>query len=135
MLKSLPTLLAASMFGGLAALAAGPAAAGEDGRTIFAQNCAACHQLTGKGIPGAFPSLAGSKIATGPQALAVDRVLNGHGGMPSFKASLGDDQIAEVLTYVRLSFGNHAAKITPEFVAKARGGAQSRPDLVKMQAH
>ena len=128
-------LLAALALGGLIVPVAARADIPQDGQTIFAQNCAACHQLTGKGIPGAFPALAGSKLAIGPQAGPVDRVLNGHGGMPSFKASLSDSQIAAVLTYVRSSFGNHAAKITPEFVAKARGGVQAKTDPVKMQAH
>jgi mono/diheme cytochrome c family protein len=128
-------LLAAFAVGASLALAPTGADAAEDGQAIFAQNCAACHQLTGKGVAGAFPALAGSKLATGPQAGPVDRVLNGHGGMPSFKASLSDEQIAAVLTYVRASFGNHAAKITPEVVAKARGGVQAKPELTKMQAH
>ena len=128
-------LLKAALFSGLIALASSGAEAAEDGQAIFAQNCAACHQVTGKGIPGAFPALAGSKLATGPQEGPVDRVLKGHGGMPAFQTSLSDAQIAAVLTYVRSSFGNHAAKITPEFVARVRGGAQTKPEPTKMQAH
>ena len=38
------------------------------GEKVFAANCAACHQATGKGVPGAFPALDGSKIVNGPKA-------------------------------------------------------------------
>ncbi len=77
------------------------------GGKVFAANCAACHQATGKGVPGAFPALDGSKIVTGPKADQVKLVLNGKQGtaMASFK-QLSDTDLAAVITYTRNSWGN-----------------------------
>ena len=135
MLKRICASLARAISVGIVVFAATQAFAADDGQAIFAQNCAACHQPTGKGIPGAYPALAGGKIATGPQAVPVDRVLSGHGGMPSFRNALSNTQISAVLNYVRSSFGNHAAPISSEFVAIARGGRQSDPPPPQMPAH
>jgi mono/diheme cytochrome c family protein len=96
-----------------------------DGATTFAENCAACHQPEGQGIPGAFPALAGNVFAQGPADLVARTVLNGRGGMPSFSSDLTDEQIAAVLTHVRSSWGNHAPPITVDVVAGARKGAAS----------
>lgn len=91
----------------------------------FGDNCAACHQFDGKGIEGAFPALAGDKFVLGPIDAPVRTVLNGRGGMPSFRADLSDDRIAAALTYVRSHWGNHAPPVAPEDVAKLRGDAGS----------
>ena len=48
----------------LLALTAGGAQAA-DGRTLYVENCAACHRPNGVGVPGAFPTLVGSKVVTG----------------------------------------------------------------------
>jgi len=48
---------------GLVAAARGPQP--PDGKQLYAANCAACHQLDGRGIPGAFPALAGSRVVQG----------------------------------------------------------------------
>lgn len=93
---------------------------------LFNQNCAACHQATGKGVPGAFPALAGNAFVQGPAAPVAATVLNGRGAMPSFGAELSDAQIAAVLTYVRSSWGNHASAVSPALVAGARN-AGSHP--------
>ena len=104
---------------------------------MFAQNCSACHQLTGKGIPGAFPALAGSKLVQGSAPPLAILVLNGRGGMPTFKAELTDEQIADILSYVRTSWGNKAPVLTAAAVAKVRsGGAASSPGKTgATQAH
>jgi mono/diheme cytochrome c family protein len=69
-----------------------------DGKTIFAQTCGSCHTLADAGTTGTVgPNLDAAKPA---QALVVDRVTNGQGAMPSFKGSLGADQIAAVAEYV-----------------------------------
>ena len=94
-----------------------------DGAKVFAENCAACHQAQGQGIPGAFPALAGDFFVQGPADLAAKTVLNGRGGMPSFSADLTDEQIAAVLSHIRASWGNHAPPIAPDLVAAARKGA------------
>lgn len=91
------------------------------GEKLYAANCAACHQADGKGIPGAFPGLAGSKVATGDAAAHIDIVLNGKEGtaMAAFKDQLNDADIAAVLTYERTAWGNAATAVQPADV-KAR---------------
>jgi cytochrome c oxidase subunit 2 len=51
------------------------------GQQVFMANCAACHQATGKGVPGAFPALDGSKIVLGPPEAQIALVLNGKPGI------------------------------------------------------
>ena len=106
-----------------------------DGATTFAQNCSACHQLTGKGIPGAFPALAGDPFVQGaPQKVALT-LLNGRGGMPSFRNDLTDAQIAAAISYIRSSWGNHAPPIDAAFVAHLRGGGGPENAGAALQAH
>lgn len=91
------------------------------GKTVYEKNCAVCHQVTGAGLPPAFPALTGSKIATGPifgddgkylKDSHLDRLLNGKGVMPAWKAILNDTEIAAVITYERQALGN-AATVDP----------------------
>ena len=91
------------------------------GATIYAANCVACHQATGKGVPGAFPALEGSKVVNGPAEGQIAIVLNGKAGtaMPSWK-SLSDVDIASVITYTRNSWGNHAGDVMPAQIKAAR---------------
>ena len=105
------------------------------GEAMFAQNCSACHQLTGKGVPGAFPQLVGDPIVLGPSDKLSALVLRGRGGMPSFKADLTDEQIAPILTYVRSAWGNHAPAIAPAVVRTARGSNAPAPPSQAIQAH
>jgi cytochrome c oxidase subunit II len=81
------------------------------GQGVFAANCAACHQATGKGVPGAFPALDGSKVVNGPKADQLALVLAGRQGtaMASFK-HLSDTDLAAVVTYTRNSWGNHTGE-------------------------
>lgn len=77
-----------------------PNSAGDAGRgkQVFASNCSGCHGLTGHGGNG------GPDLSTRPTAKNVTRVLdqvrNGGGGMPPFKGSLSQQQIADVAAYV-----------------------------------
>jgi mono/diheme cytochrome c family protein len=103
-------------------LAAAPAraqAAG-DGKALFLKNCAACHQASGKGIPGAFPALAGSKFVTGDHAEVAGVLLKGRGGMPDFSANISDRDMAAILTYVRSDWGNQADALTEAEIHKLR---------------
>ncbi|QJU58942.1 cytochrome c [Sphingomonas sp. AP4-R1] len=117
--------LAATLSGGLAA----PALAAPDGKALFAGNCAACHQAAGEGIPGAFPALAKNKFVVGDPKLVAATVLNGRGGMPSFRDSLKDDELGAILSFVRTSWSNKAPPIpAATFAAVRTGKAQaSRP--------
>lgn len=115
-------LLLAACAGGLAFSAARARPPAPSGATIFAQNCAACHQAQGQGVPGAFPKLQGDAFVRGPAPQVAYLLTHGRGGMPSFASDLDDGQIAAVLTYVRSAWGNHAPPITPATVAAARKG-------------
>ncbi len=77
------------------------------GEKVYAANCVACHQATGKGVPGAFPALAGSPKVLGPAADQIGLLLNGVSGtaMASFK-QLSDVELAAVMTYTRNAWGN-----------------------------
>ena len=83
-----------------------------EGEKVYAANCVACHQANGKGIPGTFAALDGSKIATGPKAEHINIVMNGKNGtaMAAFK-HLTDVQIAAVVTYERNAWGNTAGDV------------------------
>lgn len=116
----------------------------EMGRNLYNKNCAACHQLDGKGLPPAFPPLiAGSafsggenmtkpleergflkdgKIVLGPVEKHLDIVVNGIPGtsMQSWK-QLNDLEIAAIVTYERNAFGNDSGEVVqPPDVGKAR---------------
>ena len=77
------------------------------GEKVYASNCVACHQATGKGNPPAFPPLEGSKVVNGPKENQIAILLNGRQGsaMASFK-QLSDVEIAAVITYTRSAWGN-----------------------------
>lgn len=105
----------------LAALIATPAlAAGPDGAALFGQNCSACHQAEGQGIPGAFPALAGDKFVVGDAKAVAAKVLHGKNAMPAFSDSLNDAEIAAILTHVRSHWGNNAPPVTAADVTAAR---------------
>ena len=84
------------------------------GEKVYAANCLACHQATGKGVPPAFPPLDGSKVATGPKATQIALILAGKQGtaMASF-SRLSDAEIAAVITYTRSAWGTRPARCSP----------------------
>ena len=93
------------------------------GEGVYQANCLACHGPTGAGIPGAFPAITGSPIATGEAAGHIDIVLNGKAGtaMAAFKGQLSDVDIAAVLTFQRNALGNSVGDlIQPSEVKNAR---------------
>ena len=91
------------------------------GEKVYAANCVACHQASGRGAPPAFPPLAGSKVVNGPEQAQIDVVLNGRPGtaMAAFAKQLSDTDIAAVITYTRQAWGNKASDVQPAEV-KAR---------------
>lgn len=126
-----PTLFAAILTAGFSAGAAlaqsaAPSQAA-DGKTLFMKNCAACHQASGKGIPGAFPALAGNPFVQGAPAEVSAVLLKGRGGMPDFSNSLDDAEIAQVLAFVRSSWGNGAAPLSADDVAATRASLGVAP--------
>lgn len=103
-----------------------------DGKTVFATNCAACHQAGGTGIPGAFPALKGNTFVAGDGNLVIATVLKGRGGMPAFAESIDDAQLAAVISYVRTSWGNQAGAVTVADVAAVRK-TSGAGDVVKQE--
>jgi mono/diheme cytochrome c family protein len=112
-------------------------ASADRGKMVYMQTCMACHQLTGLGIPGAFPPLAKTEWVTGDTRRLTAIVLKGISGvmtvdgkiyatgMPqpdtTFPQLKDDKNVADVLNYVRTNFGNAATEaITPAFVADVR---------------
>jgi len=108
------------------------AAAQPTGEQLYNDNCAACHQKAGQGIPGAFPALKGDKAALGDEKAVAFLLLTGRGGMPAFKDSLSDPELASIMTYVRAAWGNKGKAMAPAVFAKARTGP---PPSTRLQAH
>lgn len=95
----------------------------EIGEKVYAANCLACHQATGAGIPGAFPSLVGSAIVTGDKSGHIDIVLNGKPAtaMAAFGKQLSDLDLAAVITYERNNWSNQTGDVVqPADVAARR---------------
>ncbi len=91
------------------------------GEAVYTKACASCHMPTGMGVPGAFPALKGSVIATGPLDGHLDRVVNGKQGtaMAAFGAQLNEVDLAAVITYERNAWGNNMGDmLQPIDVAK-----------------
>ncbi len=125
--KTTTILLAAAAF----ALAAGAASAQEifagaypeqSGQAIYVAICQGCHMPDAKGATGAgtYPALAGNKkLAAGAYPVLV--VLKGQKAMPDFGTSFSDVQIANVVNYIRTSFGNsYTDAVKPADVARLR---------------
>jgi mono/diheme cytochrome c family protein len=104
--------------------------------------CGACHQANGLGTAGTFPPLAASEWALEKDPARVIRIIldgltgpiqvNGvsyNSQMPGWRAQLNEEEIAQVATYIRQSWGNNASEVDAEQVAaikketEARGGA------------
>lgn len=101
------------------------------GNQLYSKYCKTCHQADGKGVRGMFPPLSGNAKVTGPSSDIIRIVLFGLDGpitvnerdynqpMPPQKY-LTDNQIADILTYVRSSWDNKASPVTPDEVLKVR---------------
>jgi len=111
------------------------------GKRIYTQNCSACHQPTGQGIPRLFPPLASSEWVVGNTEIGdnhlVTIILHGLQGPIEIKGTtfnnamppwqqLKDEQIASVLTFIRSEWGNSAPAITTDFVKSIRDQSSSR---------
>ncbi|OYX01406.1 MAG: cytochrome C [Caulobacter vibrioides] len=119
----------------LAAGLAAPAIASADGKSLYMDNCSACHQVSGKGVKGAFPPLAGAPLVQGPPKVLITTVLNGRAGMPAFKDDISDADLASILTYARTTWGNKGSAIKPADVAAARVAAKAAAKPRGLQAH
>jgi mono/diheme cytochrome c family protein len=104
----------------------------ETGRKVYAAQCAMCHGAEGKGQPPALPLLAGNQSITMASPVnPIRMVLNGgyppgtrknprpH-GMPPFSHILNDDEVAAVVTYIRVAWGNSGTPVGPAQVNELR---------------
>lgn len=100
------------------------------GQLVYEQNCLTCHQANGSGVPNLNPPLRETDWVLGDKNRLVNVLLKGLQGqeiegdvydnaMPAHDF-LTDDQIADVLTYIRSSFGNKASAVTPDEVKAVR---------------
>lgn len=92
------------------------------GKESYERICAACHQVSGEGLPPAFPPLKGSAVTTGPLSEHLKVVLHGRQGtaMQSWSA-LNDLEIASIVTYERNAWGNATGDtVQPADVKAAR---------------
>ena len=124
---------------GMALLAAACATAAEPsppdarppGQRLYGRHCLSCHQADGRGVPNLQPPIAGGNWVKGdPQALAMFVMTGGFDSasrkdaavdnvMPEFR-QLSDEDLAEVLSYIRAKFGGGASAVTAAEVAAAR---------------
>jgi mono/diheme cytochrome c family protein len=117
---------------------ASAAPAERSGAALYQATCAACHQPTGAGVPGAFPPLISSPwLLDDPETpirivlLGVQGKLQvaGHtydGAMPPFGKQLNDGEIARILTHARSAWGNQAAAIPEADVRRVRASLGTR---------
>jgi nitrite reductase (NO-forming) len=109
------------------------------GKSLYAGTCSVCHQNDGKGLPGVFPPLVKSDFIAGKDNAGLAHiVLNGLTGpvkvngqdyasvMPPM-SQLTDDEVANILTYVKNDFDNGGGRVTKDEVAKVRSGTP-RPE-------
>lgn len=84
------------------------------GESVYNKSCAACHQASGEGIPGVFPSLKGVGLAVGPIEAHINVVVHGVKGtaMQAFGDQLSEADIAAVVTYERNAWGNNMGDMT-----------------------
>ncbi|WP_430810289.1 MULTISPECIES: c-type cytochrome [unclassified Carboxylicivirga] len=101
------------------------------GKQAYLRHCMACHQRNANGLPGMYPPLANNKMVSGDPSPLIDIVLNGMSGeievngqkyngvMASYR-NLSDQEIADILNYLRTGFGNEGAEIVASDVKALR---------------
>jgi mono/diheme cytochrome c family protein len=108
-----------------------------DGKAVFTAQCVACHQATGRGLPGVFPPLDGSEWVQGDPRTIANILLHGingeisvagttyNGAMPAFK-HLGDAELAAVASYIRSNWSNHANSLPSTLFEQERKASSTR---------
>ena len=109
------------------------------GAGLYQSFCVKCHKETGNGEPGKFPKLTGNSIVLSENATSLIRLLlegsktaqtrrgPEHKEMPAFAKKFSDRQIAEVLSFIRNSWGNMAPPVTMRQVSSLRRALQTKP--------
>ena len=115
------------------AAAEGPASPLDAGKKLYNGNCANCHQSSGEGAPGSYPPLGGSEWVMGSKERLAAIMLAGVSGpitvkggtfstqvMPGWSSNFTDEKLADIMTYLRASWGNTGGAVKPDEVAAAR---------------
>jgi mono/diheme cytochrome c family protein len=109
------------------------------GEQVYTQVCVTCHQANGEGMTGVYPPLAGSDWMAKSNETLIKIVLHGLMGeievkgakynnvMSPWGSALNDEEVANVLTYVRSSWGNTGDAVKPEEVKAVRDANQGHP--------
>ena len=112
-----------------------------NGRQLYLENCASCHQESGRGLPDKYPSLSHSSWVLGAPNRLVVLTLDGvrdtqttsekkqAGVMPAYRTGLTPANMAAVLTYIRQSWGNNASPISADYVQKLYSAQPFRADF------
>ena len=114
----------------------------DPGAMIYYQNCIYCHGVEGAGRGPYMPPLAGNPVLMDPDPSSLINItLNGSlrlvsdglpeaYDMPAYRLMLDDQQIADVVSFIRNGWGNVASKVTAESVATIRAGTDTEADDV-----
>ncbi len=110
----------------------------ESGKALFLGTCSTCHQMEGQGIPKVFPPLAKSDYLMADKKRSIEVLLNGLSGkvivngqeyasvMPPM-SHMADDELANILTYVRNAFGNSGDAVSVQEVTQVRNSTKRAP--------
>lgn len=102
----------------------------EKGRMIYIKECQSCHQPDGRGEPDVHPSLSETELVLSSKSRLITLMVNGSTDVPvqandtyhpnSIHSYLTNQEVADVLTFVRNSFGNKASAVTAREVKKVK---------------
>lgn len=93
----------------LSVLSPTPASKGEQ---LFLDNCAECHQPSGQGLKGIYPSLVTSEVVRGSGVDVALQLIIGRGEMPSFAGAMPAEDMAALINFVRNAWGNSGELVT-----------------------
>jgi mono/diheme cytochrome c family protein len=83
------------------------------GESIYAAQCATCHGVDGEGMEPQFPPLDGNPVVLSADPdPGIEVVLHGRGAMPAFSAQLTNEEVAQVVSYIRNAWTNDASTVT-----------------------
>ncbi|WP_097306333.1 cytochrome c [Pseudomonas chlororaphis] len=120
------------------------------GASVYIDNCAACHRTDGHGYTRVFPALAGNPVLQSADATSLIHIVLKGGTlpathtapstftMPAFAWRLSDQEVADVVNFIRTSWGNQGSEVKAADVAGLRKGdlqSTSNDDLGQMTKH